>query len=674
MGESKFWKPKGFSFNFNNLKALFTPKPKGVPQTLLRKPLFGMSEEASQRFYKKLSIYGGAFLAVAAVIGIILFIFVIKPSYAVIAQVNKIKEDKALLEKEFKLQDVEKIKEALNQLRVDILDLRKVRDGNFPWAKSFAPTKDYFSDSEHFINAGVYAIDAISEFVVVAEPFADAAGFKLKKESEIIDPNAGSGLADAFALWVKVMPEVAEKMDGVIEKADKVGEELLQVDAKRYPENFKGVPIRSNIEASQQYLAKASEFGPDIKAALTIVPPLLGVGQEKRYAIIMQNNAELRATGGFWTNFATFRVRDGKLNSDFTSNDMYSIDDYIALTDTPYTQPWPAPLPPYREYLKVEHTWGRDANYYPDYPTSVDYWMKFYRQAAWAGHPSAKPLNGVFAIDTNVVSELLKVTGPVTLNGFTYDSNNVTLELEKLASLSLREQAGRKKVLGDLMEEMLLNMYKADKNLWPKFTEAAVKLATEKHILVYVFDDPKASELLEKYNFSGRIVNYDKGDYSYVVSTNLGGDKTNIFVTKEVSHKIYQDGGKWMHDVVINYKYGQPMPGYEPLVKVYRDWVRVYAPAGSSLVSTEGSDGSTEADKGEERGKVYFAGHITLPPNESKTITFKYEIPSSLLKDKLYYLYLQKQPGTNNDKHIVTLNGKSQTVELLTDKELLFRL
>ena len=667
-----FWKPGGFDSILKKFKKEKSYSTTSVPSS--RPPLKERFD--LQKLKAKLGVPGLIVVSVFAILSIVFLFMVVRPSYKVFAQVKVINEDVRLFEEALKNQDLEAVKGTLEKGKNDIAYFRDVRDkGGFGWTRNFAFTKDYYSDSEHFINAGLILVDGLSEFVVVVDPFTEAAGFKKKVNVEVVDPNAGSGLAEAIAAWVRVMPEVADKMDGVIEKIDMVGEEVSSVDPNRYPESLSGFPIKSNIEAAQQYLARASEFGPDIKAALTIIPPMLGVGgAEKRYAIIMQNEAEIRATGGFWTSFATFKVKNATLSSDFTTNDMYSIDLYISYTDTPWTQPWPLPTAPYRDFLKVEHTWGRDANFSPDYPTSVDYWLTFYQKAAYAGHPSAKPLNGVFAMDTKVLSELLKVTGPVSVNGFTYDSESVVLELEKLASLTLAEQAGRKKVLGDVMEEMLFNMYRSERNLWPKFIETAVRLAIEKDILVYVLDDPKAQELLDKYNFSGRIINTNTGDYSYVVSTNLAGDKTNFFVNKAVDHKIFKESDRWVHEVTIDYSYGQPKPGYEAFANTYRDWVRVYAPAGSTLISLEGSDATTSEDLGEERGKVYFAGHITLPPNEQRTIKFKYEIPASLTANGTYKLYLQKQPGTLMDKHTVTINGKTQTAELVTDKELTFSL
>ncbi len=379
----------------------------------------------------------------------------------------------------------------------------------------------------------------------------------------------------------------------------------------------------------------------------------------------MQNDAELRATGGFWTNYATFKVRNALLASDFTSKDMYSIDFVLEPIDAFIDFP-DVPLA-YGRYLKVERLFARDSNVSPDFPTAIDQFMYFYnmanRQAPW----EVKPVEGFIALDTHVVKELLEVTGSVTVNGVTFTPENVVLELEKIASLSLQEQIGRKKVLGDLMEGMLINVFESDKNLWPKLVDKSVDLAGRKHVVAYLFDQ-EAQALLEKYNFSGRIVDPVVGDYAYVVSTNLGGDKANLFVTREVEHTIANENGTSVRTTKVKFVYNDAGPEYAPLVKTYRDWVRLYVPLGSKLMSVDGSDDNELGSK-EERGKVYFSGHVTLNPNETKELVFKYYLPDGVVKDDVYELYIQKQPGTDADTHKVIVNGKTEVFELKTDRK-----
>ncbi|EKD99523.1 MAG: hypothetical protein ACD_22C00237G0003 [uncultured bacterium] len=626
-------------------------------------------------FVKGLGVSGGVIFGLGVAVFAVLFFFVIKPAIAMKVNMDALKADKQALSEALTNRDVVAMEEALSKTEEDLNNLRDARNSNFGWAENFGMTKDYYADSDHFINAGLYGIEASREAVKLILPFADAAGLKVAEESTMSDQiptnAADTGLADAFATWVSLMPKIANEMDGVLSKLDQAGEELKQIDASRYPESIKGTPVRPAIEGAQATLGRIDEYVPDIKKALEIIPRLLGVNTPiKRYLVIMQNDKEMRATGGFWTNYATFRLQDGvPVNHDFSSADMYSIDLTLDAIDAYFT--FPTAPAAYQKYLKVERLYARDTNISPDFPTAVDKFMYFYELAMPIKPDVYKPVDGILTIDTDVVSELLKITGPVTVNGLTYTPENVVLELEKTASLELREQANRKGVLGVLMKGMLQNLFDSDKYLWSQLIEKGIQLISEKHILAYSFD-PEAQALLEKYNLAGRVIDPVEGDYSYVVSTNLGGDKTNWFVSKTVDHVLTKEGTRYVDTVKITYAYPQPGDEYAPFIKRFREWIRLYTPLNSEIISVEGSEDGTTTDQ--ERNKTIFTGYIELGPTESKSVTFKYYLPENTIKNGIYNLYIQKQPGTNGEIHTVTVNGKTEKITLEKDAQVKVRL
>lgn len=635
--EQKFWKP-----NFREIK--------NVSFTGIK----------SKKFSKVFGVGGIAVIVLIAVVGFLAYKFVIDPALALKSRVDKINEDGTLASKAFQDRDLVLLEQVLNQTESDINGLRDDRDRKFSWAKDLPKVKDYYTDTEYFINSGLYAIDAAREFTKIIVPFADAAGLKVKADQEVTQKS----FADAFSDWVSLMPKVANDIDPFLVKVDKVGTELAKVDASKYPEEFRGTPVRPSIIYAQTTLSNLADYAPDLKKALVLVPRLLGVGvTERRYMIIMQNNAEMRPTGGFWTNYSTFRIKNALLSSDFSSKDMYSIDYTLDIAD-PYTDfsvGLPAPL---RKYLLVERWFARDANFSPDFPTSIADFMRSYNLAMRLNPLEVKPVDGIFAMDTEVVSELLDVTGPATVNGVTYTKDNVVLELEKIASLALQEQSNRKKVLGDLMERMLVNVFESDKNLWPKLIDKGVDLMNRKHVLIHM-DDPEIQALLEKYNFAGRLVDVPEGDYLAVITANLGGDKTNLFVTREISSSIVNEGGRWARTVKVKYTYGPAEGEYSYFAKLYKDYLRIYVPKGSTLVSVVGSEDGQGS--GDELTKTYFNGFITLGPGATKEITFKYTLPDGVIKGSNYTLYIQKEAGMPKEKYNLSVNGKLSVVETDTD-------
>lgn len=622
------------------------------------------SKKTNGKVVKSLGIGGVVLFVIVGALAVLAYFYLVKPGIALYSAANIIKNDSASIGEAIRNRDLVALESSLNKTEGNLKSLRQQREASFGWAKEtkLFRINEYYSDSERFINAGFYAIEALREAQKVVLPFADAAGLKVSPEQQLPEQE---GLMEAFQSWISIMPEVAGQMDGVIEKVSKIGEELEPIDVEKYPESFRGVPIRENISFIKDRLSKADDYAPDLKEALTIIPKILAVGTPvKRYMIIMQNDKEIRPTGGFMTNYATFKIANGLLDSDFTSKDMYSVDLTLDYIDATYD--FPDPPAAYRKYLLVERWYARDMNYSPDFVTSMDQFLIFYNMAGRIDPVEVKPVDGIFAIDTQVISELLDVTGPVTVNGVTYTKDNVVLELERIASLALKEQSGRKRVLGYLMQAMLTNVFESDKNLWPKLIEKAISLASRRHVQAYVFD-PQAQALIDKYDIGGRIKQETKGDYSMVVSTNLGGDKTNWFVSKTINHKIEKIEDKWLRTVNIVYKYDNPDGEYAPFIKQFKDWVRVYAPVGSQFVSVDGSEDGTMTDQ--ENNRVWYSGYITLQPGETKEITFRYNIPANLVGEKEYNLYVQKQAGVNGEKYTVNYGAKNVDFVLDNFKE-----
>jgi hypothetical protein len=622
-------------------------------------------KNGNKTLLKGLGLTGIVTLIVLGIFGILLYIYILTPAYTVMSAFNTLKADMNDATVSLTNRDLVLLAEDLNSVEKDLNNLRSERDKQFGWAKDVKTLdiSEFYSDSDRFINAGLLGVEAVREVSVIVTPFADAAGLKVLPEQEVA-PQAG--LMEAFQMWVSLMPEVAGKMDGVIEKVSKIGNELKPINVEKYPVELRGVAVRENIRFIKDTLSGADQYAPDIKLALTLFPRVLGIDTPlKRYMILMQNDKEIRPTGGFMTNYATFKIDNGLLQSDFTSKDMYSIDNTLDIVDATYDFP-DAPAP-YMKYLKVERWYARDMNYSPDFVDSMNQLLKFYNMAGTIAPYDIKPVDGIVAIDTEVIRELLEVTGPVTVNGITYTPDNVVLELEKIASLQLQEQANRKRVLGDLMEAMLVNVFESDHNLWTKLIDKAVDLSVRKHVQVYLFD-AEAQALVEKYGLAGRIKEPVTGDYSMVVSTNLGGDKTNWFVGKEVNHTLTKEGNRWLRKVNIKYTYIEPTGDYTLFSKRFRDWVRVYAPAGSTFINVEGSEDGTMTDQ--ERGKVWYSGYVEMSPGESKEMTFSYYLPDNMDFKDAYELTLQKQGGVKTEIHNVSINGKKEKVELKTDRNI----
>ncbi len=183
---------------------------------------------------------------------------------------------------------------------------------------------------------------------------------------------------------------------------------------------------------------------------------------------------------------------------------------------------------------------------------------------------------------------------------------------------------------------------------------------------------------MKSLGFAGEIKDYS-GDYLHINDSNFGGLKTNHYMTEEVEQTVEKTAeGSWRKTVKI--KYFNPAPYDAWLSGNYKDFVRIYVPKGSRLVSTEGiaqiwtSAGTWAStiqnpEGWEEFGKTVFGGYFTLRPQKEQTVTFVYDLPVGIMSEEEYRLLVQKQPGTNIGLVRVNFGAKMNSFDLKTDRE-----
>ena len=225
----------------------------------------------------------------------------------------------------------------------------------------------------------------------------------------------------------------------------------------------------------------------------------------------------------------------------------------------------------------------------------------------------------------------------------------------------------RKKIIGPLMNSVLANAMGQPKEKLPALFEAIFRSLTEKHVLFYI-NDPEVQKAVESFGIAGRIDNYD-GDYLHINDANLGGRKSNLYVKQEVEQdiKVAKDGSV-EKTVILTYRNPEKYDGW--LNSVLPDWLRVYVPKGSQLISFDGVENKQEPY--EEFGKTVFAGFYQLRPEGVAKIILKYKLPFKATKT--YKLMIQKQSGIDTPRYTINIGKTSDEFYLKTDKEIMIGL
>lgn len=612
--------------------------------------------ESQSKFFKKiLKLFKnkrllrtlGVFVIIFIIFSIFFYFSFLKPGLALVKTAKASYVHAQVLKDALKAQNLVIIEQQLNVLEDD---LKKIRNdiNQFTWQKELPVVRNYFSDAEYLLSVGDYGIEAGHVFAKAMMPFADLLGF-------ITESSTGEGITaeDKVAGIIKIMPQIEPQVDEMGALLDKINQKINQIDSSRYKFfRFKGQSLEDNLTKIKTTITEINSSMPDIKKLLQILPSIMGSSQLKTYLILFQNDKELRPTGGFLTAYALAYVKNGRIER-VTSEDIYHLDARISQH--------PAVPQILAQYLKVKEYFIRDSNLSPDFKVSA---QEFYR--LWQRASGVPKVDGIFALDTIFVENLLSVLGPVSVPGYNkpFTKDNVVYQLELYTNIVNKFQPERKDLIGVLMQSILQKGFDASKEQWGDLFNVALQSAQKKHLLFYFFDD-EAQNLAEKYNFAGRIKTDFDGDYLHINDSNFAGRKANWYVTEQIIKKSRNQQNKVISTVTIDY---HNTGNYNAEWNTgYRDWVRIYVPKGSKLISADGSLHKVYQD--EDLGKTAFYAYVAVNPKKKAQLTVEYELPDSIDASKLL---IQKQPGTNGQEYEIRYGDKVEKFILETDKEIIF--
>ena len=419
------------------------------------------------------------------------------------------------------------------------------------------------------------------------------------------------------------------------------------------------------------------------------LPQVMGMDGPRRYLILAQNEDELRPTGGFISGAGLLVVENGRI-LDLSFLDATQVDNW---QEKPYEFP-PQPL---YDLMALELFLFRDANFWPDFPTSAEKAMALYKYGQ-----DTPELDGALAVDQQFMRLLLEAIGPVSEleSGQIIDSDNIVEYLQ--AAWAIRDDQAvrdwifnRKAFIGLFAAAILAKIESNFADVDPVLLSRNMMQAIEtKHLQVYM-RDPAISAVLNELHWDGRLPDNPQHDFLMAVDTNVGYTKANALVTRSLAYQVriradgtaeaeatvtYQHGGvdtggACTQDVVYNL---ETAVDYQTLVdRCYWPYLRLYVPYGSQLqdssrhvVRAEATisggtwDGTAQAvnDLG---GLTAFANYMVVPRGRQINSFFSYQLPPVIRSNNgqnQYRLDIFKQAGTRSQPVSVTITLPEQAV------------
>lgn len=514
----------------------------------------------------------------------------------------------------------------------------------------FVPGLSKLSSGKHAVAAGKYFAEAgIPLATLVAHVSSSKDAYTQGEKLSLLDLFAQSKVPLAQA------KTSLEQADQELEK--------VRLDDVPFEKRNQFVAVRSALPTLLNLL---SGFEKNEQ----LIHELLGGNGPRVYLFLLQNNHEMRATGGFIGTYALLDINDGKIRRFFVDG-IFNPDGQLKENIVP-----PKPL------QKVSAGWSlHDSNWFPDFPTSAEKAIFFYEKT---GGPT---VDGVITVTPVIMQKLLSVTGPITLPqyGLTVDADNFIPVIQEQVEVKYdKEENQPKKVLADLSQALVEKVFAVqDKATLARIAESLVNGLNEKHILLYA-RHPDTERLIDEVGWSGRLLDTPQ-DYLSVVNSNINGYKTDGVIDEHIEHEAeIQDDGSVIDTVTVTRVHHGGDTPYEWWNKVNADYMRVYVPKGSELLSSEGTtwefpeapldydklgfqrDAEVEQEEShmsvdpktgvrisEESGKTVFGAWVYVSPKETVTVRYRYRLPFSMDAPAIkngavdsYSVLFQKQSGS----------------------------
>ncbi|MBU1033602.1 DUF4012 domain-containing protein [Patescibacteria group bacterium] len=417
--------------------------------------------------------------------------------------------------------------------------------------------------------------------------------------------------------------DLAEK---IIKNLEKINNKLNKIDIKQLNE-FKSI--------SNDLLLVSKKF----------------LNENQNYIIILQNSDELRASGGFLGSFSTLEIKNGQ-PTPFKIQDIYVPDgQFKGFLEAPKGLD---------EYLSSGQGMRLpDSNWWPNFPDSAEQVLYFFKET------EQKDYQGVIAINLNAVEKLLAITGEIYLPD--YDKSVDQYNFAEIAREDRSEffpgSQEKANFLNHFLKIFKLKLSQSIKENPKAYLALAKNLLQSKDIQIYS-KDQEIAEILSRRQLDGKMYDNNQELYYFLVESNVGINKTNRLVERQVNINIDENQQK----LSIKFQNNNQLP--------YINYQRLYIKPNNNLVSvliddqeiTQIDQRVMETKDGQKWREVGFLAPVLAKGQNKIEINLKSELGVEEQKS----IFIQKQSGLQATTYSVNYQDQSKNFELTSDQSLIF--
>jgi hypothetical protein len=390
------------------------------------------------------------------------------------------------------------------------------------------------------------------------------------------------------------------------------------------------------------------------RRGVDLIPQLIPADKKITVMVLLQNNLELRPTGGFIGAAALLTFDHGKLLS-YDTRDIYDLDSNLKGVVNP-----PEEL---RTYLGESSWYFRDANWYPDFLDTATT-ANWFLEKEWGSRADV-----VVGINLNTIKVLLQTIGSVTLpDGQVINADNLMASAFNYQDAPTGKPENKKTEFISLFLKPLIDQVTTSSTDKVSNIIAAFGQAANQGEVTIIASSPAVVASLVEAGWSGKLPTQQcqsyqtspcTADFLAVNEANVGINKDNYYVTRSINHSLSLTETAATHQHTIVYTNKAPNDSWPG--GTYKAYVRVIVPpqAVNTTISLNGAVVPASNTKQTTTTNYQQIGFmVEIKPLESATISVNYQMPLDPSYQS-YSFFTMKQPGASVDPIKITFNPTS---------------
>ncbi|MEU1363622.1 DUF4012 domain-containing protein [Micromonospora zamorensis] len=402
-----------------------------------------------------------------------------------------------------------------------------------------------------------------------------------------------------------------------------VSAELTRADesVQRTRRDLAAVPAESLVSQVRQALIDLrGEI--DRLASLTsaadqgarLLPPLLGASGPRRYLLVSQNLAELRATGGMFGAYAIMEAENGqvKMGKQGSSASLGQFTPALKL-----------PAETRALWTDLPGIYPADVNLSPHFPTAAALYREMFRRK------TGTTVDGVLAVDPVVLSYLLKATGPVLVPG------GVPLASEKVVQTLLNDSYQRLNVKqqDEFFASSAASVFDAffKKNVNPRVLLSAFDRAITERRILFWSARPEEQRTFGDSRMAGTLPEQDTVPTVGVFLNDGSGAKLGYYLRPTANLTVGEcrpDGRRELR-LRVTLRSTAPKSGLSESVLglglagdpyTARTLVSIFSPAGGAVLDARLDGVETALGSGTERHRQVATASVDVGPGAERAL------------------------------------------------------